>query len=292
MSQSPRRTRVRQLAESVWPGRTVNGYANLIAARLRKLGEEQCTGMLPVTGHGDGAVFFRGGRVVYAESSRTPLLGAPPVRAGRARIADGDLPRPGSTTGELVATRSVELAGLGTLAVTEAVIDAVTDLLSSESRYAKFRPSEDPPPAAARPVAVELLLAEVQRRHDVLRQLAPVLTPDTRISRASALDAPSVQVSAAQWALLVRAGAGTTPRNLAVYLGRSVFGTTIEVGRLVELGLLAVPGRPAIAAGHPDARRSEAWASRLSAPLAVREAAMGEEPSVSNLMSRRVGAGG
>ena len=255
MSQSPRRTRVRQLAESVWPGRTVNGYANLIAARLRKLGEEQCTGMLPVTGHGDGAVFFRGGRVVYAESSRTPLPAYRPPGLAALGLADGDLPRPGSTTGELVAAGSVSRLA-GTLAVTEAVIDAVTDLLSSESRYAKFRPSEDPPPAQARPVAVELLLAEVQRRHDVLRQLAPVLTPDTRISRAPTLDAPSVQVSAAQWALLMRAGAGTTPRNLAVYLGRSVFGTTIEVGRLVELGLLAVPGRPAIAAGHPDARRA------------------------------------
>jgi RNA polymerase sigma-70 factor (ECF subfamily) len=41
MSQISRRTRVRQLAESVWPGRTVNGYANLIAARLRKLADEE-----------------------------------------------------------------------------------------------------------------------------------------------------------------------------------------------------------------------------------------------------------
>ena len=64
---------MRQLAESVWPGRTVNGYANLIAARLRKLADEESTGMLPVAGRGDGAVFFRGGKVVYAESSRTPL---------------------------------------------------------------------------------------------------------------------------------------------------------------------------------------------------------------------------
>jgi hypothetical protein len=43
----------------------------------------------------------------------------------------------------------------------------------------------------------------------------------------------------------MRSGAGATPRGLAVQLGRSVFGTTIEVYRLVELGLLIVPGRPA-----------------------------------------------
>ncbi len=86
MSQISRRTRVRQLAESVWPGRTVNGYANLIAARLRKLADEGSTGMLPVSGRGDGAIFFRGGQVVYAESSRTSLPGAAHERPGRARI--------------------------------------------------------------------------------------------------------------------------------------------------------------------------------------------------------------
>ena len=281
MSQSPRRTRVRQLAESVWPGRTVNGYANLIAARLRKLGEERSTGMLPVTGHGDGAIFFRAGQVVYAESSRTPLpayrasglaaLGltdvpapAPGTPGPGAGPGPGERPQAGSATGHLVAARSVSRLA-GTLVVTEAVIDAVTDLLSSDSRYARFRPSGDPPPAQARPVAVEPLLTEVQRRHDVLRQLAPVLTPDTGISRTPALEAPSVQVSPAQWALLVRAGAGTTPRYLAAYLGRSVFGTTIEVGRLIELGLLAVPGRPARPAGRPQARRGGAAVSFIRA---------------------------
>ena len=28
--------------------------------------------MLPMSGHGDGAIFFCGGRVVYAESTGTP----------------------------------------------------------------------------------------------------------------------------------------------------------------------------------------------------------------------------
>ena len=47
----------------------------------------------------------------------------------------------------------------------------------------------------------------------------------------------------------MRADDGTTPRGLAVQLGRSVFGTTMEVYRLVELGLLVVPGRPPAQAG-------------------------------------------
>jgi hypothetical protein len=258
MSQISRRTRVRQLADSVWPGRTVNGYANLIAARLRKLADEGSTGMLPVSGHGDGAVFFRDGQVVYAESSRTSP--AAPRRAGLAALglALGEAPGPrgGEHTGGagLAVVRSVGwLAGL--LEPTELILDALTELLSTESRYAKFRHTEDLPAGQGRPISVEALLEEVQRRHEVLRQLAAAVTPDTAIARQRAIDGPSAQVSPTQWALLTRAIDGTTPRRVAIELGRSVFGTTIEVYRLVELGLLVVPGRPPALADGPNAPR-------------------------------------
>jgi hypothetical protein len=247
MSQLSRRTRVRQLADSVWPGRTVNGYANLIAARLRKLADEGSTGMLPVSGRGDGAVFFRGGQVVYAESSRTSLPG--PRATGLDVLGLVPEEAPGlageGSPGEagVVAVRPASRLG-GMLELTELIVDALTELLSSESRYAKFRPAGVLPVGHGRPVAVETLLAEVRRRHEVLRQLAPVVTPDTAVACEPSLDLPSAQVSPAQWALLVRSGDETTPRELAVRLGRSVFATTIEVYRLVELGLLVVPGRP------------------------------------------------
>ena len=261
MSHIPRRTRVRQLAESVWPGRIVNGYANLIAARLRKLADEGSTGMLPVSGRGDGAVFFRGGQVVYAESSRTSLPSLRTSGLAALGLAQRETPRspgsplpgsPGSpgSPGEacpgdagLVAARSVSRL-TGMLELTELIIDALTELLSSESRYTKFRHARVLPVGQGRPMPVEALLAEVQRRHEVQRQLAAVLTPDTAVARDPSLDPPSAQVSPTQWALLARAGDGTTPRGLAMQLGRSVFGTTIEVYRLVELGLLVVPGRP------------------------------------------------
>lgn len=257
MSQISRRTRVRQLADSVWPGRTVNGYANLIAARLRKLADEGSTGMLPVSGHGDGAVFFRDGQVVYAESSRTSPA---PRRAGLAALGLAPGEAPGSCGGEhtggagLAVVRSVGwLAGL--LEPTELILDALTELLSTESRYAKFRHTEDLPAGQGRPISVEALLEEVQRRHEVLRQLAAAVTPDTAIAREPAIDRPSAQVSPTQWALLMRAIDGTTPRRVAMELGLTVFGTTIEVYRLVELGLLVVPGRPSALADGPNAPR-------------------------------------
>jgi Domain of unknown function (DUF4388) len=247
MSQVSRRTRVRQLADSVWPGRTVNGYANLIAARLRKLAEEGSTGTLPVSGRGDGAIFFRDGRVVYAQSSRTPPP-APPA-TGLAALGLTPAEAAGSPAGRraggtgLVPVRSVSwLASI--LEPTELILDALTELLSSESRYAKFRPAQELPVDRERPISVEALLEEVRRRHDVLRQLATAVTPDTPVAREPSIEPPAVQVAPSQWALLVRAGDGTTPRSLALQLGRSVFGTTLEAYRLAELGLLAVPGQP------------------------------------------------
>jgi hypothetical protein len=258
MSQISRRTRVRQLADSVWPGRTVNGYANLIAARLRKLADEASTGLLPVSGRGDGAIFFRGGQVVYAESSRTSPPGSRATGLDVLGLVPGEAPGSASAghrrTGEaaLVAVGPGNRLG-GMLEVTELIIDALSELLSSESRIAKFRHADSLPVGHGRPIAVETLLAEVRRRHEVLRQLATFLTPDTAIAREPSLDAPSAQVSPAQWALLARVRDGTTPRGLALQLGRSVFGTTIEVYRLVQLGLV-VPARTELASDQAAPR--------------------------------------
>lgn len=249
------RTRVRQLADPAWLGRTVDGYANLIAARLRKLAGEGSTGMLPMSGHGESAIFFRDGKIVYAESGRTPVPRAADLAAlglthGETRVS-ADQVRVG--TAEVACAPSASrLASM--IALAEPTIDAATELLSSDYRYAKFRPGGAPPAGHARPILVDTLLAEVQRRRGVLRQLAAIVTPDTTIVRQPSLGSPSVQVSRGQWAVLVRVGEGTTPRGLAMGLSQSVFGTTIEVYRLVALGLLTVPGHQPASAGGPDTR--------------------------------------
>jgi hypothetical protein len=225
----------------------VNGYANLIATRLRKLADEGSTGMLPVSGRGDGAVFFRDGQVVYAESSRTSRPGSCPTGPDGHGLLPGEAPgsageRDQGETGAVAVRPASGLGGL--LELTELIIDALTELLSSESRYAKFRPADVPPVGEGRPIAVKTLLAEVRRRHEILRQLAPAVSPDTAVACEASLKLPSAQVSSGQWTLLGRVGDETTPRALAVQLSRSVFGTTLEVYRLVELGLLVPRGRP------------------------------------------------
>jgi hypothetical protein len=261
MSQVTKRTRVQRLADSVLPGRvlpgrTVGGYANLIEARLRKLAATASTGMLPMSGHGDGAIFFSGGRVVYAESVRVPT----PARRTAGLAALGLVATdasPPSNGAELVAAPPYDRL-VDMLALTEPTIDAITELLSSESRYAKFRPSDHPPPGQMSPLPIETVLTEVERRRQVLRQLAPTITADSPVVRFAPRDPPSFQVSASQWALLVRTGDGSTPRALAMAVGRSVFGTTIEVYRLLALGMLVVPGHArAIISGSPARRPAQ-----------------------------------
>ena len=236
MSQVTKRSRVQRLADSVLPGRTVGGYANLIEARLRKLAATDSTGMLPLSGHGDGAIFFRGGQVVYAESTRTPT----PVRRSVGLAALGLVATdasPASHGAELVAMPSLDRL-FGMLALTEPTIDAITELLSNESRYAKFRPSDYPAAGQASPLSIEAVLTEVERRRHVLRQLAPVVTADSPVVRFAPRDPPRFQVSSSQWALLVRTGAGSTPRTLAM-------ATRPKRLRHHDRGLPAARARPA-----------------------------------------------
>src|SRR6266699_3966383 len=72
MSQTSRFTRARQLTSTVLPGRRPDGYADLVAGRLRRIAAARGTGMLAFSGRSDGSIYFRDGKVAYAESTRTP----------------------------------------------------------------------------------------------------------------------------------------------------------------------------------------------------------------------------
>ncbi len=248
----------------------MDGYGNLIAARLRKLAAARSTGMLPFSGDNDGAICLSDGKVVFAHAKRTPgpsvpeglepalaggrpdqACGRPDQACGRPDQAGG---RPDQAGGRpYQAGGWPDLAGtagpfgrLGALlAATEPTLDAAVELLSSESRYGKFRPVKTLGFSPARCIPLEWLLAEVARRQHVLRQLSAVLTPDTTVVRDPQLSEPGIKVSARQWAVLIRVRDGTTPRDLAWELSRSVFGTTAEVYRLLMLRLLSAADQPA-----------------------------------------------
>jgi hypothetical protein len=224
MSQVARRSRVR-LPGAMLSGRASDGHADGVTARLRKLAAAGSTGVLPVSGASDGAIYLLDGQVAFAESRRTP---------GPARAAAPGGPLPLSRIARL-------------LAVTEPTVDAALDLLAGEPRCARFRPARARPgslPGGVPParLPVDALLTEVARRQRLLAQVAGVITADTAVARNPRLACSAVRVSAAQWALLIRVGPGSTPRALAWELDRSVFSTTADMYRLLILRLLSAGG--------------------------------------------------
>ena len=68
MSQTSRFTRARQLTSTVLPGRRLDGYADQVTGRLRRIAAARGTGMLPFSGRSDGSIYFRDGKVALAES--------------------------------------------------------------------------------------------------------------------------------------------------------------------------------------------------------------------------------
>jgi len=90
----------------------------------------------------------------------------------------------------------------------------------------------------------------VARRQRVLGQLSVVLTADTALARNPHIRPRAIRVSALQWVLLIRVRHGSTPRDLAWDLSRSVFGTTVEAYRLLARRLLSVAGPRPDSAGE------------------------------------------
>jgi hypothetical protein len=223
-------------AESARPQRSTADYAAAFIIRLRKLAAAQSTGTLPFSGRTHGAIHFRDGLVSAAESSGT-LAGTPPSHLDADSVRTG-----GPALRPALRPAQDLLAGLTRV---EPTVDAVMDLLSAESAMSRFRSARSHGRPDSISLQVEALLSELSRRRHLVRQMAGLVTADTPVSRTPRLRSPRTQVSALQWALLVRAGADTTPRALACELGRSVFGTTTEIYRMVALGLMLVADQPA-----------------------------------------------
>ncbi len=274
-------------ADGAKPARPATDYAESLAGRLRRLEAGRSTGILPFSGRSDGAVYLRAGRVVGAESSRTPGFSATfpqtmswqpdlvptttplgvelaptavpePLAAGaapetlaaavpQALAAGSTSPSDPSPNGRpaagpaAIASAKKSVSGLlAQLLHIEPAIDAVLDLVLSQSAIGRFRTGKAHGEAEPISLSVDSLEAEIARRLHLVRQMASVVTADTAVSRSPRLNCTRVQVSALQWALLIRAGTATTSRTLARALGRSVFGTTTEVYRLIAMDLLSV----------------------------------------------------
>jgi hypothetical protein len=217
--------------EPIETGKAMVPSRSPVALRLGKLAEASRTGSLDLSGDSGGIIYVSAGDIVAADSRRTPSL------AARTREEEAG---------------SFEWIWLAT----EATIDAAMDLMSVRPRHVRFtEPEEETGPGipGIPGMALTTLMAEVNRRHRLLEQIAAVLTPDAAVARNLRLRSRAVHVSDRQWAILMQLARPGTPRDIALELGQSVFGTTIEVYRMVVMDLVSVadaPARPAEPAGE------------------------------------------
>jgi hypothetical protein len=212
-----------------------------VALRLGKLAETARTGSLGLSGDSSGVIYVSEGAIVAADSQRTPSLAA----------------RTGTRTGGAGSLEWIWLA-------TEATVDAAMDLMSVRPRHVRFtEPGEDAGPGipAIPGLPLTALMAEVTRRHRLLEQIAAVLAPDVAVARNPRLGSRAVHVSDRQWAILMQLGQPGTPRDLALELGQSVFGMTIEVYRMVVMELVSVADAPGGDAPGGDAPGGDAGAA-------------------------------
>jgi hypothetical protein len=214
-----------EMTELIETGTAMVPNRSPVAIRLGKLAEAGRTGSLHLSGDSGGVIHVSEGDIVAADSRRTPSLAD---RIGTEK------------------TGSFEWSWLAT----EAIIDAAMELMSARPRHVRFTEPEEPEPDLPGIPGMPLtaLMAEVTRRHNLLEQIAAVLTPDTAVARNLRLRSRAVHVSDGQWAILLQLGQPVTPRALALGLGQSVFGMTVEIYRMVIMDLVSVVDASARAA--------------------------------------------
>ncbi|MFJ1753962.1 hypothetical protein [Kitasatospora sp. NPDC088134] len=221
--------------------------ATTFEAALTDLAAEGATGAL----HGpDGAVHLAGGLVVHAESPHAATVGHLLVGAGRIAVRDWDdalLPGAGRLAEHLL-DRGLVGAGELELARLAATLDGAQDALAQHGGELRFDPAARPAFRLSRPLSVLELRGAVGRR----RALLDACWPSAELDRAPLLptgSAPTRRIAVPhrrRQALLAAADGSRTVPELARLLGRSTFGTLLDVRQLAAAGLLtARPSAPA-----------------------------------------------
>jgi hypothetical protein len=216
---------------------TADPVGSALAEQLVGLAERRHEGVIAAHGRHD-EIHFRAGRITH-------------VRAEGTRTRTGAHAAPGEHPGDVAADVM--------LAARESFLDAVREFLGAESGPARWRSSRGRRPLDVSGVrlSVPAVLSEVDRRHTILRRLDGLINPETPLTRRSELPGAAMRITPEQWAVLVLVGDATTPRELAVELGDSVFRTLCRAYELVRLGLLRTPS-------IPDPARGNAWRTFLA----------------------------
>ena len=224
--------------------------ATTFEAALTDLAAEGATGVL----HGPGgAVHLAAGLVVHAESPRGASVGHLLTGAGRITVRDWEesaVLSGGHPADHLLSTGRIGRAELE-LARLAATLDGAHDALAQHDGELRFDSAVRPAFRLARPLSVLELRGAVGRRRALLDACWPA---DLDTVPPIATGAAPVRRTAVprhrRQALLAAADGTRTVPELARLLGRTTFGTLLDVRQLAAAGLLAaVPSDPPPAAG-------------------------------------------
>ncbi|MFK0193242.1 hypothetical protein [Kitasatospora sp. NPDC090308] len=227
--------------------------ATTFEAALTDLAADGSTGAL----HGpDGAVHLSGGLVVHAEAPGAATVGHLLTGAGRITLREWEdslLLGAGRHAEYLVGSG---LIGPGELELARlaATLDGAQDALAQHDGELRFDPAARPAFRLARPLSVLELRGAIGRRRSLLDGCWPSAELDRAPLRATGA-APARRTAVPRrrrQALLAAADGTRTAPELARLLGRSTYGTLLDVRQLAAAGLLAAP-RPAAVPDPPPA---------------------------------------
>ncbi|MFC8717675.1 hypothetical protein, partial [Kitasatospora sp. NPDC057198] len=227
--------------------------ATTFEAALTDLAADGSTGAL----HGPGgAVHLAGGLVVHAEAPGAATVGHLLTGSGRITVRQWEeslLPGAGRLAEQLLGSGLVG-AGELELARLAATLDGAQEALAQHDGELRFDPAAVPVFRLARPLSVLELRGAIGRRRSLLDGCWPSAELDRAPLRATGA-APTRRTAVPRrrrQALLAAADGTRTAPELARLLGRSTYGTLLDVRQLAAAGLLTAP-RPAAVPDPPPA---------------------------------------
>ena len=222
------------------------------------------TGVLQVIGDPGGAVYLSGGDIIGIKTPGAPSLEVLVLKSGRVP-EDGweaafSAAAAGTAMSDELTTRGLIGAGELEALLRTAVADALFVLACGYVDQCRPEPGPvsvllplDPPAEAA------WLLAEAERRMNALAAIPGLAGYQrARVQPAPGVVPADLVLGAGRDELLALANGRRTPRDLAFALGRGVYATTLELGRMQQEGLLVTTSHRAALSSRATPKASTA----------------------------------